>query len=99
MNDHCRAAADGLNELRAMADQGVTPTDAASVAVIQSRAILALAEEQAKTNAHLRTANLLAYAQLCNTMRDGAKFAKARKAAEKAMKGTTDASAFAGDDF
>lgn len=99
MNDHYRAAIDGLNEIRAMADQGIPPTEATALAVTQTRAILAVAEEQAKTNAHLEAANLIAYAQLCSTMRDGAKFAKARKAAEKAMKGSTDESAFEGDDF
>lgn len=89
MNDHYRAAVDGLKEVRALADRGVAPTEATALAVIQTRAILAVAEEQAKTNARLHTANLLAYAQLCNTMRDGAKFTKARNAAELAMKGAT----------
>lgn len=87
MNNHYQAAIDGLNEIRAMADRGIPPTEATALAVTQTRAILAVAEEQAKTNAHLETANLIAYAQLCHTMRDGAKFADARTAAEQAMKG------------
>ncbi|ACL42419.1 hypothetical protein Achl_4468 (plasmid) [Pseudarthrobacter chlorophenolicus A6] len=88
MNNHYRAAIDGLNEIRAIANQGVPPTEATALAVTQTRAILAVAEEQAKTNVLLETANLIAYAQLCSTMRDGAKFAKARNAAELAMKDT-----------
>lgn len=99
MNEHFRAAVDGFNKHSALADQSGAALDAADLAVIQTRALLAVAEEQARTNRHLRAANLIAYAQLCNTMRDGAKFAQAKAAAEKAMKDSTDESAFEGDDF
>lgn len=87
MNEQFRAAVDGFNKHSALADQSGAALDAADLAVIQTRALLAIAEEQARTNRHLRAANLIAYAQLSNTMRDGAKFARARKAAEQAMKG------------
>lgn len=64
MNDHYKDATDGLRALRAQADEGHKPSEAAALAVIQTRATLAVAEEQAKTNQHLELANLIAYAQL-----------------------------------
>ncbi|MET4144077.1 hypothetical protein [Arthrobacter sp. UYCo732] len=96
MNDHYQAAMDGLKEIRAIVDRGTPPTEATALAVTQTRAILAVAEEQAKTNEHLQTGNLIAYAQLCLAGRDGAKSAAARNAAEAAMKGASDDN---GDDF
>lgn len=99
MNDHYKDAIAGLQAIRVQTDDGNEPLEATALAVTQTRAILAVAEEQAKTNAHLETANLLAYAHLCSTMRDGAKFAKARKYAEKAMAGGISGPTDIGDDF
>jgi hypothetical protein len=99
MNKHYQAAIDGLNEIRDMANRGVPTTEAIALAVTQTRAILAVAEEQSKTNTHLETANFIAYAQLCSTMRDGAKFSDARNTAYKAMTGKEWGSAEDGDDF
>lgn len=98
MNDHYKDAVDALREIRAQADHGNPASEATTLAVIQTRAILAVAEEQAKTNAHLETVNLIAYARLCIAGRDGAKIAATREAAERAMKGSV-TDQHEGDDF
>jgi hypothetical protein len=59
MNKNYQGAAAALREL----DKLVQATDIA-IGAMQTRATLAVAEEQAKTNEHLETANLIAYAQL-----------------------------------
>lgn len=98
MNDHYKAATEGLNAIREQLSAGMAPTEAVALAVTQTRAMLAVAEEQAKTNAYLQTANLIAYAQLCHTMREGwKKRSEAKNAAELAMKDATNDDE--GDDF
>lgn len=63
MNDHYNDALSGLNEMVKLKAQGVPTTEASAIGAMQTRATLAVAEEQALTNQHLDLANLIAYAQ------------------------------------
>lgn len=83
MNDHYRAAIDGLNELRAQAGSGVQPGETTALAVIQTRATLAVVENLDALLKAQQTANAIAYAQLCHTTRKGAKFMDASSQAER----------------
>lgn len=87
MNNHHQAATDGLNAIREQLSAGMAPTEAIALAVTQTRAMLAVAEEQSKTNAHLETANLINFALLSRETRDWEAFRDARKAAHLAMTG------------
>lgn len=84
MNKHYDNALAAMRELDARGQA----TEASALAAMQTRAILAVAEEQAKTNQHLELANLITYAQLCKASRDGhasMQAMKAMKAVQKAM--------------
>ena len=62
MNKNHQAAVAALRELDELQAGG--PTEASAIGAMQARAILAVADEQAKANQHLELANLIAYAQL-----------------------------------
>lgn len=64
MNQRYVNAVAALQELDKLSQAGVPMTEASAVGAMQTQAILAVAEEQAKTNQHLELANLIAYAQL-----------------------------------
>lgn len=64
MNQRYNNAVAALQELDKLSQAGIPMTEASAVGAMQTQAILAVAEEQAKTNQHLETANLIAYAQL-----------------------------------
>jgi hypothetical protein len=81
MNKHYDNALAAMRELDARGQA----TEASALAAMQTRAILAVAEEQAKTNQHLELANLITYAQLCKASRDGHASMQALKAVQKAM--------------
>jgi hypothetical protein len=61
MKTHHQAALDGLKNARRDFNMNDRPS---ALAAIGAEATLAVADEQARTNAHLETANLIAYAQL-----------------------------------
>lgn len=85
MNDHYKAAVDGLNELRAQADAGVHHGEATAVAVIQTRATLSVAQNLDAVLKAQQTANAIAYAHLCHITRQGGKFMDARSQAERLL--------------
>lgn len=64
MNQRYDSAVAALQELDKLSQAGLPMTEASAIGAMQTQAILAVAEEQAKTNKHLETANLIAYAQL-----------------------------------
>ncbi|HEX9088640.1 MAG TPA: hypothetical protein VF867_14060 [Arthrobacter sp.] len=64
MNQHYQDALAGLNEMVKLKERGVPTSEATAMTAVLTRATLAVAEEQAKTNEHLELANLIAYAQL-----------------------------------
>jgi hypothetical protein len=61
MKSRYQAALDGLKTARRDFNMNDRPS---ALAAIGAEATLAVADEQARTNAHLETANLIAYAQL-----------------------------------
>jgi len=86
MNQHYKGALSGLSEMVKLKERGVPTSEATAMTAILTRATLAVAEEQAKTNKHLELANLIAYAQLCEGMNNsGGTYAAAREAADLAM--------------
>lgn len=64
MNHHYSDALAGLIEMVKLKEHGVPTSEATAMTAVLTRATLAVVEEQAKTNAHLELANLIAYAQL-----------------------------------
>jgi hypothetical protein len=80
MNKNHQAALAALREL----DKIGGVTEASALAAMQTRASLALAEEQTKTNKNLELANAIAYAQLCLTSRDGDAYIDAMEAVDRA---------------
>lgn len=80
MNKNHQAALAALREL----DKIGGVTEAGALAAMQTRAILAVAEEQTKTNKNLELANAIAYAQLCLSSRDGDAYIDAMKAVDLA---------------
>lgn len=91
MNQRYNNAVAALQELARYDQRGFPATEAGAIAAMQTQAILAVAEEQAKTNTLLETANLIAFAQLCHTTRDGAAFIEAKAAVDLAMGATAPA--------
>lgn len=64
MNQRYNSAVAALQELDKLSQAGLPVTESSAIGAMQAQATLAVAEEQAKTNALLETANLIAYAQL-----------------------------------
>lgn len=65
MNQHYDNAVAALRrELDELNLRGAPATEVSAIGAMQARAILAVAEEQAKTNQNIELANLIAYAQL-----------------------------------
>lgn len=65
MNTHYNNAVAALREMDRLRQAGrITTTQGSAIGAMQTQAILAVAEEQAKTNEHLDLANLIAYAHL-----------------------------------
>lgn len=83
MNKHYQAALAALQATDKLTQEHGA-TEATALAAMQTRAILAVAEEQAKTNKHLDLANAIAYAQLCKSHRDGAAAFDAMEAVDRA---------------
>lgn len=85
MNQHYKDALAGLSEMVMLKGRGVPTSEATAMTAVLTRATLAVADEQAKTNQLLELANLIAYAQLCKSSRDGASFFDAMEAVDRAM--------------
>lgn len=64
MNQRYSNALAALQEMDNRRQAGLPATAVTAVGAMQTQAILAVAEEQAKANEHLELANLIAYAQL-----------------------------------
>ncbi len=82
MNKNHQAALAALREMDKL--QADAPTEASALAAMQTRAILAVADEQAKTNKHLELANAIAYAQLCRSSRAPREYSDAMNAVDRA---------------
>ncbi|MBG0738639.1 hypothetical protein IV500_04285 [Paeniglutamicibacter antarcticus] len=85
MNEHYKAAVNGLNLMKEITGSGAQPTEAMTMTAILAQATLAVAEEQAKANANLETANLIAYTQLCRLIRKQETAAAALELADQRM--------------
>jgi hypothetical protein len=64
MNQHYDNAVAAMREMDELNQRGAPLTEVGAIGAMQTRAVLAVAEEQAKTNQHLELANLIAYAHL-----------------------------------
>lgn len=82
MNSHYQNAIAGLEELsRSAAPKG----EVSAVGAIQAQATLAVAKEVAELRKAQELGNLIAYAQLCKTERDGARYMAVRPLVHDAM--------------
>lgn len=65
MNQHYNNAVAALQTMDGLRQAGrIVMSEGSAMGAMQTQAILAVAEEQSKTNQHLELANLIAYAQL-----------------------------------
>jgi hypothetical protein len=69
MNENYQAAVTGIELLAENVAKRIIEDPEAAYAIMQTKAILAVADEQARTTKQLELANLIAYAQLCRGRR------------------------------
>lgn len=85
MNQHYKNALAGLAQTDIEKRAGLQTGEVTAIGTIQIQAALAVAAETAELRKAQNLGNLIAYAQLCNARRDGAKAMKANRAADRAM--------------
>jgi hypothetical protein len=85
MTTNYQMAEAGLAELDRQSREGREITETEGIGTVQARASLAAADSSDAVLKALELSNVIAYAQLCRAGRDGAKAARASRAAEDAM--------------
>lgn len=99
MTTNYQMAEAGLAELDRQTRKGREITEAEGIGTVQVRASLAAADSNLAVLKALEVANLIAYSHLCHTRRDGAKAARASRAADRAMRGVLKSHGEDEDDF